>query len=132
MNKLILFACVSMLILWSCQKDSDIEPALTETAPVKKIDPLFQKKTAAETGIEFNNILIETPEFNYYSYTYLYNGSGVATADFNNDGLLDLFFVGAMSSNKLYINSGGLKFKDITAAAGVQYTQDRRCRTRCE
>ncbi len=119
MNKYFFFVFVLGLSLLACQSDQEEGTTSLDKESASRPEPLFEKKSAEETGINFQNILIETPEFNYYSYTYLYNGSGVASADFNNDGLLDLFFVGAMSSNKLYINTGNLKFKDITKVAGV-------------
>ena len=54
------------------------------------------------------------------TYEYIYNGGGVGVGDFNNDGLQDLFFVGNIVNNKLYINKGNLRFEDISQAAGVQ------------
>lgn len=120
MNKTTLFFFIAFLSLWACATDKNEDTvSLEEIQEEVKVEALFQKLSADDTRIRFENVLKETPAFNYYNYTYLYNGSGVAVADFNNDGLLDLFFVGAMSSNKLYINMGDLQFKDITAVAGV-------------
>lgn len=73
----------------------------------------------AETGIDFQNILKQTSEFNALNYMYFYNGGGVGAGDFNNDGLMDLYFTGNLVGNKLYINKGNLKFSDATEAAGV-------------
>jgi enediyne biosynthesis protein E4 len=58
-------------------------------------------------------------------------GSGCALLDYDNDGLLDLYFVNgaALPSlrkedpsyfNRLYRNLGGFRFADVTLAAGVQ------------
>ncbi|TSD66455.1 RNA-binding protein [Inquilinus sp. KBS0705] len=76
--------------------------------------PLFNLLPAQQTNITFRNDLSEDEKLNVLSYEYLYNGGGVAVGDVNNDGLQDLFFTGNMAGNKLYLNLGGLKFKDIT------------------
>ncbi|HEY4107549.1 VCBS repeat-containing protein [Puia sp.] len=82
--------------------------------------PLFQLLPAKETGIHFSNDIAETEELNVLSYEYFYNGGGVAVGDINNDGLPDLFFTANSKPCKLYLNLGGMKFKDITASAGLE------------
>lgn len=47
------------------------------------------------------------------------NSSGVATADYDNDGDQDIFISGWMVSSKLYRNDGDFVFTDVTATAGV-------------
>jgi hypothetical protein len=54
-------------------------------------------------------------------YEYLYNGHGAGIADFNNDGLPDVFISGNTAASRLYINSGNLKFRDVTREAGLVY-----------
>ncbi len=71
------------------------------------------------TGIKFANKLYENDSINFSTYRYIYSGGGVAIGDINNDGLQDIFFTGNMVKNKLYLNQGGLKFKDITEEANV-------------
>jgi hypothetical protein len=82
---------------------------------------LFNLLPPQQTGVAFRNDLKEDERLNVLSYEYLYNGGSVAVGDINNDGLQDLFFTGNMGQNKLYLNLGGLKFKDITsdAASGL-------------
>lgn len=79
--------------------------------------PLFQLKQ--NIGIDFQNNLTYTEDFNPYTYRNFYNGGGVAIGDINNDGLLDLYFTGNIVDNKLYINKGNWQFEDITEKAGV-------------
>lgn len=80
---------------------------------------LFEVLESKTTGIDFSNNLTPTPSFNMFKYMYFYNGAGVGTGDFNKDGLPDLFFAANQGANKLYLNEGGLHFKDITSAAGI-------------
>ena len=86
----------------------------------KTADPLFKKITSEQSGITFNNTVDENFDKNYFdNFAYVYNGGGAAIGDINNDGLPDIYFTGNEVPNKLYLNLGGMKFKDITAAAGV-------------
>jgi len=99
-----------VLLLLSCQPDH---------AP-KQRDTLFGSVPARETGIVFENTLTPDLDNNIFEYDYFYNGGGVAAADFNNDGLTDLFFSGNQVAGKLYLNTGEFKFKDATEAAGIR------------
>ena len=72
-----------------------------------------------ETGINFSNVVKESPGLNIISYEYFYNGGGVGLGDFNNDGLIDIYFSGNMQPGRLYLNKGNFKFEDITSKAGV-------------
>ena len=80
---------------------------------------VFRNPSPDETGIDFQNTVTETDDLNILDYLYFYNGGGVATGDINGDGLPDVFFSGNQVKNRLYLNEGGLKFKDITETAGV-------------
>ncbi|MBL6449078.1 VCBS repeat-containing protein [Fulvivirga sp. 29W222] len=71
------------------------------------------------TGIDFENRLEQTNEFNVFSYMYFFNGAGVGAGDFDNDGRVDLYFASNQGANKLFLNIGNMKFEDITAKAGV-------------
>lgn len=79
----------------------------------------FTSLPSGYTGINFRNDIIEDADVYYFKYQYLYNGGGVAAGDINNDGLTDLYFSSTLGFNKLYLNLGNLKFKDITIQAGV-------------
>ncbi|MEM9848260.1 MAG: CRTAC1 family protein, partial [Bacteroidota bacterium] len=81
---------------------------------------LFTTIPASISNVNFQNKLVETATSNYYKYMYAYIGGGVAAGDFNQDGLEDLFFVSNTFDNKLYLNQGDFKFKDITEAAGIE------------
>jgi enediyne biosynthesis protein E4 len=82
--------------------------------------PVFKLVDSTTSGISFNNNVEENWDKNYFdNFAYVYNGAGVAVGDINNDGLPDIYFTGNEVPNKLYLNEGGMKFKDITASAGV-------------
>ncbi len=80
---------------------------------------LFEKVDAELTGIRFNNLITEDEKNNYYTFPYYYNGAGVSVGDINNDGLPDLYFVGNMIPNKMYLNKGNFEFEDITVKANL-------------
>ena len=80
---------------------------------------LFEKLSPEESGITFTNQVTESEKENILSYEYFYNGGGVASGDFNNDGLVDLYFSGNQVENKLYLNKGKLRFEDITQKSGT-------------
>ena len=97
---------------------------LTGLMNCQQKDTLFEKLPSSKTNVTFKNALEESPDFNVLKYGYFYNGGGVAAGDFNNDGLIDLYFTGNLSANKLYLNKGDLngstiRFDDITEKAGV-------------
>jgi enediyne biosynthesis protein E4 len=96
-----------MLLLMGCSNKKDQPPAL------------FQALDSKRTGLDFSNNLTASPDFNMLKYMYFYNGAGVGTGDFNNDGLPDLFFAANQSQNRLYINEGDLRFKDVTSQANI-------------
>ncbi len=82
--------------------------------------PLFKKILSSQSGVTFSNVVEENYEKNFFDrFAYVYNGGGVAIGDVNNDGLQDIYFTGNDVPNKLYINEGGFKFRDITQSAGV-------------
>ena len=82
-------------------------------------DPLFRAVPADKSGIVFSNQIREDSNINMLTYEYLYNGGGVGIGDFNNDGRPDLYFTASLGPNALYLNDGGLKFRDVTAASGT-------------
>ena len=100
------FAYVLIVILFSCNEK-------------KKENILFDVLNSKKTGLDFTNKLTYTQDLNLFKYMYFYNGAGVAAGDFNNDGLIDLFFCANQTQNKLYLNAGGLKFKDVTKEAKI-------------
>jgi enediyne biosynthesis protein E4 len=83
---------------------------------------LFRPLSPSQTGIEFENRLDYSEELNTYTFKNFYNGGGVGLGDFNNDGLVDIFFSGNLVGNRLYINEGNLKFTDATESSGLTST----------
>ncbi|HYC28758.1 MAG TPA: VCBS repeat-containing protein, partial [Chitinophagaceae bacterium] len=72
------------------------------------------------TGINFNNKVADQELENSFLFRNFYNGGGVAIGDINNDGLSDVMLSSNMGENKLYLNEGNFKFKDITPNSGMK------------
>jgi len=87
----------------------------------KKINALFEVLDSKRTGLDFSNDLSNNKEFNLFKYMYFYNGSGIGAGDFNNDGLIDLFFGSNQQQNRIYLNKGNLQFKDVTKEAKIPH-----------
>lgn len=78
----------------------------------------FEKLEASQTNLAFEVFL--TPE-EISENQMLLHGSGVAAADVNGDGLVDLYFGQLNGANKLYRNKGNFQFEEITDMAGVAH-----------
>ncbi len=91
-----------------------------EKAPVETMPSVFKRVSSDRSGVTFKNKLDENIN-NYFGdyFAYVYNGGGVGIGDINNDGLADIYFTGNEVPNKLYLNEGNLKFRDISESAGV-------------
>jgi hypothetical protein len=96
MKKLLLLFCSGLLI--SCSES-----------------PKFVLLPSQQTGVYFNNNVVENDTFNIMKDEHIYNGAGVGVADLNNDGLQDLIFAGNQVKTQVYLNLGNFKFRDITA-----------------
>ena len=116
------FRAILLLTLVAGCTDSSKDKSDSKSGDEPKSgNPIFYKVSNKESGIDFSNTIthnVATLE-NLFDYDYFYNGAGVGLEDLNNDGLLDVFFCGNQVNNRLYINQGNLKFKDITETANI-------------
>jgi len=71
-----------------------------------------------ESGIKFRHRGVEDTGRTYKAVHYDH-GNGVAVADVDNDGRLDVLFTTQVGGNELWRNIGGGKFQNITQMAGV-------------
>ncbi|WP_233756017.1 VCBS repeat-containing protein [Algoriphagus sp. AGSA1] len=95
-------------LFFSCEKKGEAIP-----------QTLFELVNQDSSNLIFTNQIIETEAANILTYQYFYNGGGVAVGDVNNDGLEDLYFTSNQGQNKLFLNLGNMKFRDITLATGT-------------
>ena len=85
----------------------------------KQVEGLFEYIEADKSGLNFINNMPDSLAAYIFKYEYAFNGGGVAIGDINNDKLPDIYFSGTFDRNRLYLNLGNMKFKDITDQAGV-------------
>jgi hypothetical protein len=83
----------------------------------------FREVNPSRSGVHFGNFLEESPELNILTYLYYYNGAGIAVADFNNDSLPDLYFVGNQQADAFYLNRGQMRFEEVSGHAGIGNSQ---------
>ncbi len=101
---------------------------VTRPAPRKaeEVPPLRLRDVTGETGITFRH----TDGSSGRRYIVETVASGIATFDYDGDGLVDVYFLngrplkgtkaeGPPPRNHLYRNLGGFRFEDVTERAGV-------------
>lgn len=104
---------IATVLLFSCRGNRN------DTGTAEENTGIFRMLETHRSGIRFQNTLTENDSINYFTYSYIYMGGGIAAGDINNDGLTDLYFTGNQVANKLYLNKGNLEFEYITEKAGV-------------
>ncbi len=106
----------SLVVFSSCKKAEGVTEGRSNAVPS---DVKFSLLSPAETNVDFANTITVDYEYNNFVFEYIYNGGGVAAGDVNGDDLPDLYFSASRLPNKLFLNLGGMKFKDVTGIAGV-------------
>lgn len=72
----------------------------------------------AASGITFHQHSVEDA-LKWWKPAHYDHGSGLAAADVDGDGRVDLYFVNQLGSNQLWRNLGGGRFEDITERSGT-------------
>ncbi len=116
-NTTFLLTIIVSLLLYRCGQKHDVINSKQDVSPIE--EPVFKKVESTHSGVTFKNLVDENINNYFDLFAYVYNGGGVGIGDINNDGLSDIYFTGNEVPNKLYLNEGNLKFKDITESAGV-------------
>lgn len=112
------------LIFFGCQKSSELTwydedgYRWADIKPGSRGHTGFREVAPNRTNIHFSNNVRE--EIKRSNRNYL-NGSGVAVADINGNGLIDIYFASLDGPNKLYENLGNFRFRDITEEAGLAH-----------
>jgi len=114
--KYTLLICLVVLSVLSCSDVNNKDNSEHD----QHSDSLFSIISPENSQINFKNILKETTTMNGLFYEYYYNGGGVSAGDLNNDGLVDIYFISNLNSNKLYLNKGDMKFEDVTDIANLE------------
>ncbi|MGB0879173.1 MAG: VCBS repeat-containing protein [Polaribacter sp.] len=110
-QKIIIF--IAFMTLLGCSKKQS-QKIVNNTQEI-----LFNEVNSKSSGIDFSNNLYSKDDLNIIEYLYYYNGGGVALGDINNDGLDDIYLTANQKPDKIYLNSGNLKFKDISTSSRI-------------
>ena len=135
---------LALVVLAGCRNGSSPSPGTSD--PVRRLVPALLADTAslrtlrdeqlkaaaqyrvfhdfrfvdrlAESGITFRHRVVSDAAKTYKAAHYDH-GNGVAVADVDGDGLLDVYFTSQVGGNALWRNRGGGRFEDMTAASGT-------------
>jgi len=80
---------------------------------------LFSTVLSDHSNILFENKLKDQQGYNTLFQANFYGGGGVGIGDIDNDGLQDIYFCGNQVADKIYLNQGGLRFRDISESSGI-------------
>ncbi len=108
---LILLATAFLL---GCSRE---DPATIQAPPAD--GRRFTELPGDYTGVRFENRVEDTRNLNIFTYRNYYNGGGVALGDLTGDGLPEVMLTSNLDDNRLYVNEGGFRFRDVTKEAGV-------------
>jgi hypothetical protein len=81
---------------------------------------LFTLMPSSFTGVRFENRVRESQERNVFTYRNFYNGGGVGLGDLTGDGLPEIVLTSNQEGARLYVNTGGFRFRDVTKASGLK------------
>ena len=104
-----------------------VTPGSIEQQPLKKFvagdkgKPLFSRMNPDVTGVDFT--LRSSFEKNAKEFMFITPLGGVCTGDYDADGLPDIYLTNATGGNRLFRNTGGFRFEDVTVAAGLEDDQ---------
>ncbi len=111
-----IFSIYILCCCLACQSDDRQYKSEESTGDVS-----FQVHVGNDLGVDFRNDLKLSVDLNIFKYLYFYNGGGVGLADYNDDGLTDIFLTANQGPDQLYINRGDLQFDNVTAASGITH-----------
>ena len=94
-----------------CDLDGDLDPDLVVTGRIDGVIGVYENSG--------NGFFVDRTETSGLAPIPAGSASGVAAADYDGDGRVDLYFSNASTTDRLVRNIGGFVFVDVTSEAGL-------------